>query len=281
MVENLGKFLKIRDWEKKLLEIMSNITNNRFVLFVLSIVILLLIWESIGRVLDLVHLISSPFIVGQEIVRILYSLTWIEHLLATFGRVTVAFFVSIFVGSLIGLLVGLTDFWENALGSYITIGLSLPDLFVVVVVAMWFGVSTMTPIIAGVIIGFPFLATSLHGAIEDIEVGYYEMAFAYNIDKYHIAKDIVLQAVLPEMFSGARYTFALCWKIITLGEIIAAQNGLGHMIDSNLRSLNLTGVIAWVAIFTAVMLIIEYGIFQQAEKRLFNWREDSKGVITV
>jgi citrate synthase len=60
----------------------------------------------------------------------------------------------------------------------------------------------------------------------------------------------------------------------SLAEIVAAETGLGFMIQSELERLSLTGILTWTLIFTLFILFVEYGILQQIEKRMFEWRQE-------
>jgi len=41
-----------------------------------------------------------------------------------------------------------------------------------------------------------------------------------------------------------------------------------------MNNLSLLGVIAWTVLFAVIMLVVEYGVFQQIEKRAFEWRTE-------
>lgn len=40
-----------------------------------------------------------------------------------------------------------------------------------------------------------------------------------------------------------------------------------------MNTLSLEGIMAWTILFVVVMLVVEYGVFQQIEKRAFDWRQ--------
>jgi ABC-type nitrate/sulfonate/bicarbonate transport system permease component len=83
----------------------------------------------------------------------------------------------------------------------------------------------------------------------------------------------VFASILPEWFGGVRYSFAISWKITTLAELVAAQEGIGYIIGIQMRTLSMVGILSWTILFTIVMLGVEYGVFQQIEKRVFSWRQ--------
>jgi ABC-type nitrate/sulfonate/bicarbonate transport system permease component len=140
---------------------------------------------------------------------------------------------------------------------------------------MWFGVSDLTPLVAAAIASFPFVTQSVYKGIRDIDSGIIEMSSSFGVSRRRFVRRAVIRSVLPEWFAGARYSFAICWKIVTLAELVAAENGLGFMIERQMSFLSLTGVISWTLLFTLVIAVLEYGVLQQIEKRAFAWRKET------
>jgi len=250
--------------------------RNNKVIFVESIVILVLVWSATAHAFDLTDTISSPGLVAASAYELLLSGDWIVHFSATIRRVAYGFVLTIVVGTVLGVSMGISDFWEAALQDYVTIGLALPSLFAAVFAAMWFGISDVTPMVAGAAIAFPFLTQNVYEGVKNIDYRLLEMSSAFGVSRRRVVWRVVFQSVLPQWFAGARYAFAICWKITTLAELVAASNGIGYMIEFELNKFSLTGVLTWTLLFTILMVFIEYGVFQQIEKRVFAWRESAQ-----
>lgn len=250
------------------------LTNSRLV-FIESVVFLLLLWAVVAQVFDLADTISTPFLVAEETIGILQRDDWMLHVYVTLRRVIFAFIVTIIIGTVLGIAMGLSDFWETALQDYVTLSFALPSLFAVIFAAMWFGATDITPAVASAIITFPYITENLHRAVKNVDSDLFEMSSAYDISRRRVIRRVVFGSVLGEWFAGVRYSFAICWKITTLAELVVAQNGIGYMIGFQMRMLSLTGVMAWAVLFTIIMLVLEYGVLQQIEKRMFRWRTET------
>lgn len=252
------------------------LTNNK-VIFVESVVALMVAWWLVAVAFNLTDTISSPVLVAAEMINIVTGDEWIVHVVATTRRVLYGFVLTTIVGTVLGIVMGMSDFWEHAFQDYITVGLALPSLFAAVFAAMWFGISDITPMVAGAIIAFPFLTQNVYEGVHDIDNRLLEMSSAFGVSRNRVIRRVIAQSVLPEWFAGARYSFAICWKITTLAELIAASNGIGYMIEFQFqKQLSITGVLAWTFLFTLLMLFFEYGILQQIEERMFDWRQDTE-----
>jgi ABC-type nitrate/sulfonate/bicarbonate transport system permease component len=249
--------------------------KNERVIFFQSILSILVIWQIFAIGLGMVDTISSPLIVGEEMYSLLISMEWPEHVIATSRRILYGFILTIVAGTFIGVLMGLSKFWQLALQDYITATLALPSLFAAVFAAMWFGISDVTPMVAGAVIAFPFMTQNVYEGVNAVDNNLFDMSSAFDVSRGRVLKRVLLQSVLPEWFAGARYSFAVCWKITTLAEVIAATNGIGFMIHFHLNNLSLSGILAWTFMFTFIILAVEYGIFQQIEHRVFKWRKST------
>ncbi|WP_255152273.1 ABC transporter permease [Halorarius halobius] len=250
----------------------SLVTNSKLV-FLESIGLVIALWWATANVLGLQETISSPELVAMFIIGLFESGIWWEHLFDTFRRVIYGFSLTMLLGTVIGVMMGMSKFWEKVLQDYVTVGLALPSLFAAVFAAMWFGVSDITPMVAAAAISFPFVAQEVYEAVKDIDNDLLQMSSSFNISQKRSIRRVIVQSVLPQWFGGARYGFASSWKIVTLAELVAAQTGIGFMIQFEMKRLSITGVLGWTILFTIVMLVLEYGLLRQIEQRMFDWRD--------
>lgn len=243
--------------------------------FIESIVTIVVAWTLLAAGLGLEDTISSPLLIAERMSELLQSGEWVPDVVATFRRVIYGFVVTTVLGTFIGILMGWSSFWETALKDYIVIGMALPSLFAAVFAAMWFGFSDLTPTAAGAIISFPFLTQNVYEGMKDVDGSLISMSRSFDISRLRTVRRVIIPAVLPEWFAGARYAFAICFKITTLAELIVSEVGIGFRIQEQLSLLSVTGVLTWTFFFTIIIMIVEYGVFRQIEKRVFDWRDEA------
>lgn len=247
-------------------------TNDTRIITLEAAVIFVVVWTVVSHQFDLAGEISSPVLVAERTAELLVGMEWVSHVVATARRTLLGFLVTMGVGSALGLMMGWSDFWRDALKDYIIAGLALPSLFAVVFAAMAFGTSDQTPMVAAAAISFPFVAQGLFQGVNDIDTDLIGMSSAFEVSRARVARRVVIESIMPEWFAGARYAFAICWKITTLAEFLVGTDGIGFMIARQMNQLSLTGVLAWTVLFMVIIMIAEYGVFQQVEKRVFDWR---------
>lgn len=261
-----------RSWTES---IPAPLVANKTIVFFESLIAITVGWWIVANGLGIVDTISSPELVAASSYALLTSGDWVVHLTDTVRRVIMGFLLTLAMGTVLGVATGMYDFWEKALQDYITIGLALPSLFAAIFAAMWFGISDVTPMVAGAAIAFPFLTQEVYEGVKNIDNDLLQMASAFDVSRSRSIWRVIVQSVMPQWFGGARYSFAICWKITTLAELVAAETGVGFMIEFELNRLSLTGVLTWTLLFTGLMLILEYGLLRQIEKRVFDWRQEA------
>lgn len=264
-----------RSWQAVVDSVPDVMLENRRVAFVESLIVLIIVWQSMYMAWpDFAAIFTSPTELAMDTWALFESMKWVTHLLATLRHVFYGFIVTIIFGTTFGIALGWFDFWERAFQDYLTLFLVMPSIFAAIFAAMWFGIGDTAPMVASVVIAFPFLAENVYEGTKDIDNELLEAGRSFGISRTRMIRRVIVPSILPAWFAGIRYALALSWKISNLTEFIASREGIGYMIRFEMRILNLSGTLAWVVFFVGFLLIMEYVVFAQLEKRLFDWREE-------
>lgn len=262
-----------KSWLARLLRPESGVA-----ILVQSVVVVAVLWVIVSRS-SIQYAVPPPTEVVAATYHLFVSLAWVPHAIATLKRVLMAFVVATVLATTFASVMGLTDFVSEVMKYYLVVAVSVPAILVAVFATMWFGVSDFTPAAAAISLSFPFFTLYLYEGVKDIDNDLVQMSRAFEVPRTWVVRKVIIKSVLPNFFAGARLSFADCWKLVTLGELFAAQSGLGFMIKRQMTAVSLTGVIAWALIFTAIMVAVEYGIFREVERRMFDWRDETTSFV--
>lgn len=260
--------------DRRVPPIISKLTYDRRLVYVQALITFFVIWAIFARWFGLQGTISDPELVYWATYELAVTGEWITHLGLTLYRTIISFAITVGLATFLGIVIGLSNTAERGLRFYVVIGMGMPPLLIVVFAAMWFGFGHMTPIIGAALSTFPFMADNLIEGVQDLNRELVQMSRSFGVSRRRVIKDVVVRSILPEWFAGIRYSFAICFKIVTLGEAIAGGNGIGFKIEEQLEFLDITPLLAWVVVFTLAFLVIEYGIFRPLERRLFSYRPE-------
>ena len=122
---------------------------------------------------------------------------------------------------------------------------------------------------------FPvFVAT--YSAVRNIERTQINAALCLGATPAMLIRDFLVPGALPVIFPGLRIALSVGWMCVVAAELIAAQSGLGCMIQQSRVLLQTQNVVTGM-IAIGVIGFAMNGIMTIIERRLIPWQESSKG----
>lgn len=237
---------------------------------VLFLVTLFVGWGLLARYVT--TSLPLPTEVGVEALEILTGGEFLYHMYHTIRRVLVSFALVWVASIAIGLVMGLSDFGERFFDVGILIGLTLPGLALAIIGVMIFGLSEIAAYAAIFIAVLPLVTLNFWEGVKDVDMDLVEMGEVFDFGWVTTIRHVILPQLIPYMLSAGRYGLGLSWKLAVIVEFLGFGSGVGYMLVIEYNRFNMAGVLAWTALFTCVMFIIEYGGFKVIERRYLAWR---------
>jgi len=102
---------------------------------------------------------------------------------------------------------------------------------------------------------------------------YLWVAQALGADRMSIARAILFPGTLPFMLNGLRLGYGEAWRLLIAAEIILATAGLGHMIEVSRSMLEVTRIMAGMAMIGFLGFLVERFAFDRIERlTIGRWR---------
>lgn len=221
-------------------------------------------------------LLPRPFSTFNTMFKLLLSGEFFEHMFATIRRVLISFVIAMGVSFIIGVGMGLSNRIEQFFDIGVVIGLTIPGLAWATISSMIFGLSELTAYFAIFIIVVPIVTINFWTGVKDINPELNEMARVFNFTKVSQLRYVLIPQLLPYLFSAGRFGFAIAWKVAVIVEFIGFGKGIGFQIGYQYNLFRMEELIAWVGLFTLVMLLIEFLVFKLLERRTLSWQSESK-----
>lgn len=223
------------------------------------------------------NLLPPPHVViDQMIKRVILEEGFLSHVGITFLRIFIGFVISFSIGMTMGILMGVRKFWEGFFRDYVIIGLTIPSIAWAVVGVLWIGLKPLTPVFATVLIVFPYIAINFWQGVKNVDKDLVDMGHAFDASPKKLIRHIYIPALMPYTLAASRIGFSITWKIVIVGEVFGASDGIGAMIYYWYHMFNMRLVLAWLLVFTIFMLVLEYFVMQNIERRLLAWRQIAK-----
>ena len=196
---------------------------------------------------------------------------WI-HIQVSAERVAQGFLVGALIAVGIGLIVGLSRLADSLLSPTIDAIRAIPSLAWVPLFVLWMGIGEppkITLIAVGVF--FP-VYTNLVSAIRQIDRKLIEAATAYGYRRFALAREVLLPAALPSLFTGLRLGLAQGWLFLVAAELIGASTGLGFLLVDGQNS-GRADIIVMSIILLAMIGKLTDLLLQAVEHRLLRWSD--------
>lgn len=245
--------------------------NQRYIYYLVSVGIFLLVWEIGSRFL-VSSLLPSVLPVGEMMYSIVITGEFFAHLFDTLRRVGVGFTLAYGVSVPLGIAMGWDERAEYFFDIPILIGISVPGLAVAVIAIIWFGLSELAAFFSVFILATPMIVFNFWHGTKSIDMNLVRMGESFEISTVSMIRNIILPSLLPQLLAAARFGLAVSWKIVVIVELLGLTSGIGYMINQQFQLYSITGVLAWTMTFTLVMMSVEFGILKTIEKRVTRWR---------
>jgi ABC-type nitrate/sulfonate/bicarbonate transport system permease component len=238
----------------------------------LGVVALLLIaWEIAARWFIDPLFISPPS-------RVLLSLGAVWHtngvpaaLRLTLFELAVAFAIAVVIGLTVGLAVGLRPFARRSLMPIILLLYGLPQITILPLFILYFGIGPASKIAFGVTHGmFPIMIAIVAG-VQNMKPILLVSARSMGASRWQILRWVIFPHMIPSFFAGMRLGMSGALLGVLLAELYVSTAGIGHfttMFTENFDPTKLFGLVAMLA----AMAIALNEIVRRAETRFSRWR---------
>jgi NitT/TauT family transport system permease protein len=254
-------------WVEKLPQPLVKVLSNPY--FVSAIVGVGLWWLLAGRVIEF---LPTPYQVASAFLEAITSSEFYYDMVITLRRVLITSVGTWILAIVIG--IAMASFWpvETALNPLVFVGLAIPAPLSIFFVMLILGLGEMTTMIALFVVVTPYVAVIIYGGAKARDKRLIEMAAAYRFSRRQKLTDITLPELVPSLISGARFAFAMGWKLVVLIELLSTNVGVGERLQFFFVFNQPARVIAWTLTFTVIMVFVERFFFIKLEKKFLAWR---------
>lgn len=108
----------------------------------------------------------------------------------------------------------------------------LPVAALVPLTLVWFGTGEGQKIGFIAIATFVYILPVIVGALDEVEEIYLQTAQTQGASRWQQIQRVLLPVAAPQIYQGLRLGFGVAWSWIILAEVVAAERGLGFIINT-------------------------------------------------
>ncbi len=249
--------------------------RKHLALLVAGWAVMLGIWQVAAYYLPFGTL-PNPLEVSVEMWEIVASGALVSDFLASVLKTFAGFGVAVLIGAPVGYLMGRYNYWKAFFLDGVTVAGTIPALTYAVLSLIIFGLSNLGPVLAVALVSTPYVALNVAEGIRGVDQNLVRMSQAFGRSPQQIRRDVFVPTIVPYLFAAVRMSFAVAWKVEALTEVFGGTNGVGFQIRTEYQLFDITGVIAWMALFIVFMLLIERLLLRKLERRVLAWRPEER-----
>ena len=236
----------------------------------------LAIW-SLASVTELLNprFYPTPWAIVEAIPRQLSSEVFWSSLSATLSTWLVAVFLVVVLGITVGILIGSSTLLYQLSRLVIEFLRPIPSVAILPLILLLLGPTDQTKIILAVYAGFwPMLIQTMYG-IRSTDPVLLDTAKSFGLNRFQIARHVVLPSSLPYLATGLRISSALALVLTVTVEIIIGVQGLGREIFVNQSAAAVPDMYVLIVVTGLLGLGINE-LFRLVEKKALSWHQSQR-----
>jgi NitT/TauT family transport system permease protein len=209
------------------------ITGGRLLLGI----VLLLLWQFYPELFGTNPFwLSRPTLIFGKAIELYQEGSLLANIGATVFETLLGLGLGCVLGVAIGLAVGATRTMREIFEPFLLIANAFPKIAMAPLFMIWFGIGLWMKVAIAFSLVVVVMALSTYSGMRTIRRELVNITRTMGASEGQIFRKIVLPSITPWLFVGFRVslTFALIGAVI--GEFIAAQEGLGFMIDDGMAT---------------------------------------------
>lgn len=229
-------------------------------------------WWAAAEITDLPEFIlPGPVSVVTRFLGVLADGSLMRHTMATGSEVALGLIAGTLSAITLGYLLAKSPTLERLMSPYVVASQAIPIVAIAPLLIIWFGPGRLSKVlIAALIVFFPILINTIVG-IRSVPADLYNLMRSLRATRWQTFTKLELPAALPVLLGGLKVGATLSVIGAVVGEFVAAEEGLGFLINLG-RGMYDTALV-FVAVFVLVALALSlYGIVVLLEASLVRWR---------
>jgi NitT/TauT family transport system permease protein len=246
------------------------VTVRRVALPVLGVAIAIGVWWMLSRLDDST---PAPPAVWDALVE---GLSTSDGMLLDTRLTVLRVLIGIAIGCTAALPVGFALAWfplvRAMFDPLISFFRALPPLALIPLVIVYLGIDTVAQISVLVYAAFFSAVIVIYESVAAIEDVYIRAGRALGATQLELFRRVVVPLTVPQIFVAVRVALGVCWATVVAAELVAAQRGLGAMMQEAQGFFRMDEVFAGIILIGISALVMDR-LVQLLMSRTVRWQE--------
>lgn len=196
----------------------------------------------------------------------------LDNTVASLGRVLGGFVVGAGAAVILGSLLGWFRTIEHLLDPIVEVLRPVPPLAYIPLVIIWVGIGEVSRLLVITLSAFLVCVVAVSSGMREVPRIYVEAARTLGASKAHVFRTVAIPAATPYIFTGLRTALGASWTTLVAAELVAAQSGLGFMLQTGRRFFRTELVLAGIIVIGVLAFCMDRTL-RALQKRFTRWSD--------
>lgn len=148
---------------------------------------------------------------------------------------------------------------------------ALPRVVLAPIFLLWFGLGIWSKVALGVTVVFFIVFFNTHQGVREVDRVVVNNARMLGASEWQLVRHVLIPSALTWVFSSLHISIGFAMIAVVVGEYLGASRGVGYLISQAEGTFDTTGVFAGMAVLSAVVLLVGWGV-NRLERWLLRWK---------
>ena len=234
-----------------------------FFLFLFCLWYLFVVWGNIPS-----YILPSPVSVLDSFYYGFLKGGYTISILSSMVRVLIGYFLALSVGVITGILLARYYLLDITFGRTMLALQSIPSVAWVPLALLWFGITDNAVIFIIVLEAVLPVALSTRNAMKNIPPNLIKAAQTLGSRGLHLYQNVIIKAMIPELVTGLRLSWAFAWRALIAGELFISGSGIGQTLELGRSLADMSQVIAMITTIGVIGFLTENIFFGTIERKV-------------
>lgn len=234
------------------------------------VALILLLWEFAPVARATRFWLSSPSMILSTLWGWVVDGTLWAHLQSTLLVMTEGYVIGCVAGIGFGFLLGFFPRLSRVLAPLLASFYALPKIALAPLFVILLGVDNSSKVALVAVTVFFLVLTSTIDGVREVDRNMVNALVLMGATRTEIIRKVLIWAALPWIFTGMRIAVRYAFTTTLLAELIAANRGLGFLIELNSGNFNTTGAYAAIVVVIICSVLLTE-LLSRLESRMSHW----------
>lgn len=243
---------------------------------VLPFIFLLVFWTAL-RMTGLINptLLPSPAEVAQTLWTHLTEGDFIINVLMSVQRVVLGLLLGMLCAVPVGFLIGWYKPVRRFVDPLINFFRALPPIALIPLAIVYLGIGEVAKVAILFYASFFAAVIVMYEGMVQISPVYIRVARTLGATDFEIFRKVMLPMTVPHMLTALRVALGVAWATLVASELVAAQEGLGAMIQNASAFFDLRTIYLGIISIGVLALLMDIGL-RRLSNRLVSWQDKTE-----